>query len=58
MPRCDALFKCWKHTPPVALSMASYVGWGQSNESASADDLDQLLASAPVKEFNPHGNGR
>jgi hypothetical protein len=59
IPRCEAMFKYWTKAPPVHLSMAAYVGWGQSKkQSADNGDLDGLLASLPTKEFNQDGSGR
>lgn len=61
IPRCEALFAYWKKMPPVHLSMAAYVGWGQS-KAQSADnggDIDGLMMSLPAaKEFNANGDGR
>jgi hypothetical protein len=56
LPRLSALSKYWSEWPPVHIAVAAYVGWGSSKKSsASASDLDTLMASLPEKEFNPHG---
>lgn len=56
VPRLDGLSKYWKQFPPVHVSMAAYVGWGKSKESAQDEgDFEALMASIPTKEFTPNG---
>lgn len=57
IPRLEALNKYWLKSPPVHMSVAAYVGWGKSEESAQSSDegdFDMLMASTPIKEFK-HG---
>lgn len=61
LPRLEALSKHWKESPPIHISMAAYVGWGKSKESAKRapsdddGDFDAMMASIPQKVMNPNG---
>lgn len=54
IPRCEEMFKYWDKLPPVHMSMAAYVGWGQKAEATPSADIEALMGSLPLKEFNPN----
>lgn len=57
IPRLEVLYRSWRDTaPPVHVSVAAYIGWGRPEQPAASNgDFEQRMASAPMKDFTPHG---
>lgn len=56
IPRFQALQRTWNKTPPVAMSMAAYVGWSEGQkEQKSDDEFEAFMASVPTQELRTNG---